>query len=148
MIRTRFFVPIALGLGIAHVLSAAPVSGGGDSAVDHFLRLQIRIYPSLPVGSVIICKAHFEDSAARSSWGEAIAAARVVGGAPSQCAMKVPLRWVASPLGEEAILSYQIEAEEPLGVIPKMIATGTTPLRSIPTGSVDVGLTMQVNPAQ
>lgn len=139
-------LPVVLALGLANSAWAASPAGAGvktlgDLPSDHPPQLTIRVYATLPAGSVIICKVRLEGPTVPSGSDQMAVGAVVVAGS-SQCALE--LRNWSGSWGHQ-VLSYEIEAERP-GMHPRTIAAGTAFLPMTRTGPTGLDLDLQLPP--
>ncbi|HUD55326.1 MAG TPA: hypothetical protein VMR02_08875 [Terracidiphilus sp.] len=118
-------------LGFANRAWAGAPAGAASPVF--FVQFNVSVGPSLPAGSIILCKAELVpgsnelDRATSRRWptlhGQ-VTSATVLRGPATECALEIPFSWTGNAGPDEIAMHYEIDAIGHPGALPVVLAEG------------------------
>jgi hypothetical protein len=118
-------------LGFANGARAGAPAGAASPVF--FVQFNVSVGPSLPAGSIILCKAELVpganelDRATSRRWptlhGQ-VTSATVLRGPAAECALEIPFSWTGNAGPDEIAMHYEIDAIGRPGALPVVLAEG------------------------
>jgi len=114
--------PALLGTRPALGASADVGSAGMDR---NLVRVDFVLYSALPAGSLVVCKAEFEEEPGHLDPSRArVAGTTVIHDTSSVCAVEIPVCWTGGSPPNSLTLRYEIDVEPGPGTQPVLLRGG------------------------